>query len=121
MAADDINYRRFFAINSLAALRQESNAVFRSTHQFVLRLLREGKIDGLRIDHPDGLYNPRQYFERLQSSQSSALYEGSNAKTYYILAEKILTGDETLAQDWPIHGTTGYDFANLVDQLSVWW
>ncbi len=117
VAVDDINYRRFFDVNELAALCQENYAVFEQTHEFVLHLLREGKIDGLRIDHPDGLYNPRQYFERLQHSQGAG--EGSNARPYYIVAEKILTGDEVLPQNWPIHGTTGYNFANLVNGLFV--
>jgi (1->4)-alpha-D-glucan 1-alpha-D-glucosylmutase len=118
VAADDINYRRFFDINDLAALCQDNHDVFDQTHEFVLELLREGKIDGLRIDHPDGLYNPRQYFERLQRGQASADGD-SNVKPYYVVAEKILTGEETLAQDWPIHGTTGYSFANLVNGLFV--
>jgi len=119
VAADDINYRRFFDINDLAALRQEDDTVFRQTHEFVLQLLREGKIDGLRIDHPDGLYNPRQYFERLQRGQAAAPGGGWNNEGCYIVAEKILTGEETLPQDWPIHGTTGYNFANLMNGLFV--
>ncbi len=119
VAADDINYRRFFDINDLAALCQENRAVFDQTHEFVLQLLCEGKIDGLRIDHPDGLYNPRQYFERLRSSRSSSSHEEPSASPYYIVAEKILGGTEQLAPDWPIHGTTGYVFANLVNNLFV--
>ena len=119
VAADDINYRRFFDVNDLAALRQENENVFKQTHEFVLGLLREGKIDGLRIDHPDGLYNPQQYFERLQCSGDSSAGEGCSASRYYIVAEKILTSDEKLAADWPIHGTTGYNFSNLVNRLFV--
>lgn len=119
VAADEINYRRFFDINDLAALCQENEVVFHQTHDFVLQLLRESKIDGLRIDHPDGLYNPRQYFQRLQDSQRVSLRDNSNAKPYYVVAEKILTGDENLPQDWPIQGTTGYSFANLVNGLFV--
>src|SRR6202166_1772911 len=72
VAADDINYRRFFDVNDLAGLRQENEIVFNQTHEFILQLLREGKLDGLRIDHPDGLYNPKQYFERLQLGSHSA-------------------------------------------------
>ncbi|HEX6802706.1 MAG TPA: malto-oligosyltrehalose synthase [Terriglobales bacterium] len=117
VAADDINYRRFFDVNDLAALRQENEEVFRQTHEFVLQLLREGKIDGLRIDHPDGLYNPRQYFQRLQCGADAAA--DCSAKTHYVVAEKILTGQEQLTPDWPIHGTTGYDFSNLVNGLFV--
>jgi (1->4)-alpha-D-glucan 1-alpha-D-glucosylmutase len=117
VAADDINYRRFFDINDLAALRQENEVVFRQTHEFVLQLLQEGKLDGLRIDHPDGLYDPQQYFQRLQCSTN--LEEGCDIKKHYIVAEKILTGGESLPEDWPIHGTTGYEFSNLVNALFV--
>ena len=119
VAADDINYRRFFDINDLAALRQEDRTVFHQTHDSVLQLLEAGKIDGLRIDHPDGLYNPRQYFERLRCGQAALAGEGRKSESCYIVAEKILTGDETLPQNWPIHGTTGYNFANLVNGLFV--
>jgi (1->4)-alpha-D-glucan 1-alpha-D-glucosylmutase len=118
VAADDINYRRFFDVNDLAALRQENEAVFNQTHEFVLELLREGKIDGLRIDHPDGLYNPREYFERLQCGAAQTAAE-CVARNHYVVAEKILTGDEQLSANWPIHGTTGYDYANLVNGLFV--
>ena len=116
VAADDINYRRFFDVDDLAALRQESELVFQQTHEFVLQLLREGKINGLRIDHPDGLFNPLQYFERLQRESKPSR---RRSKPYYIVAEKILSGDEKLSSDWPIHGTTGYAFSNLVNGLFV--
>jgi len=119
VAADDINYRRFFDVNDLAGLRQENEAVFFQTHEFVLQLLREGKIDGLRVDHPDGLYDPKQYFERVQSSGAQGADERREAKSCYLVAEKILTGDEQLPEDWPIHGTTGYNFSNLVNGLFV--
>lgn len=116
VAADDINYRRFFEVNDLAALRQENEEVFQATHEFVLQLLNEGKINGLRIDHPDGLYDPRQYFERLQCGVNE---ESGDGKPHYIVAEKILTGHEELPAEWPIHGTTGYEFSNLVNALFV--
>jgi (1->4)-alpha-D-glucan 1-alpha-D-glucosylmutase len=119
VAADDINYRRFFDVNDLAALRQENEIVFSQTHEFVLQLLREGKLDGLRIDHPDGLYNPKQYFERLQLGSHTAEGEDRAAKSCYVIAEKILTGDEKLPDAWPIYGTTGYNFSNLVNGLFV--
>lgn len=120
VAADDINYRRFFDVNDLAALRQENPQVFAETHNFVEQLLREGKIDGLRIDHPDGLYNPREYFGRLQC-EVDAMAKGQtcSAKPHYVIAEKILTDDEQLARDWPIHGTTGYEFATLANGLFI--
>jgi (1->4)-alpha-D-glucan 1-alpha-D-glucosylmutase len=114
VAADDINYRRFFDVNDLAGLRQENETVFVQTHEFVLQLLREGKIDGLRVDHPDGLYDPKQYFERVQGAERS-----DGARSYYLVAEKILTGDEQLPGGWPIHGTTGYNFSNLVNGLFI--
>src|SRR5205823_2578284 len=114
VAADDINYRRFFDVNDLAGLRQENEAVFIQTHEFVLQLLREGKIDGLRVDHPDGLYDPEQYFERVQGAEGN-----DGARSYYLVAEKILTGEERLTESWPIHGTTGYNFSNLVNGLFV--
>ena len=116
VAADDINYRRFFDVNDLAGLRQENEIVFAQTHEFVLQLLREGQIDGLRVDHPDGLYDPKQYFERVQGGDTS---ETGAPKSCYLVAEKILTGDEQLPKDWPIHGTTGYNFSNLVNGLFV--
>ncbi|HEX3739800.1 MAG TPA: malto-oligosyltrehalose synthase [Terriglobales bacterium] len=116
VAADDINYRRFFDVNDLAGLRQENKMVFLQTHEFVLQLIAEGKIDGLRVDHPDGLYDPKQYFERVQSGGDD---EQGPGKSYYLVAEKILTGDERLPENWPIHGTTGYNFSNLVNGLFV--
>jgi (1->4)-alpha-D-glucan 1-alpha-D-glucosylmutase len=115
VAADDINYRRFFDVNDLAGLRQENEAVFIQTHEFVLQLLREGKIDGLRVDHPDGLYDPKQYFERVQGGAGG----NDGARSCYLVAEKILTGEEQLPETWPIHGTTGYNFSNLVNGLFV--
>jgi (1->4)-alpha-D-glucan 1-alpha-D-glucosylmutase len=114
VAADDINYRRFFDVNDLAALRMENDAVFESTHRLVLELLREGKLDGLRIDHPDGLYDPAHYFEKLQAKA----WEATN-RDLYLLVEKITASFERLPPSWPVHGTTGYNFANLVNGLFV--
>jgi (1->4)-alpha-D-glucan 1-alpha-D-glucosylmutase len=119
VAADDINYRRFFDINDLAALRQENESLYNQTHEFVLTLLQDGKIDGLRIDHPDGLYNPRQYFERLQRSGRAPTSKEATAKRFYVVAEKILTSEERIPESWPIHGTTGYNFSNLVNGLFI--
>ena len=117
VAADDINYRRFFDINDLAALRTENQEVFQQTHHFILQLVKEGKIDGLRIDHPDGLYDPAKYFCQLRSALCAELKDQD--KEPYIVAEKILTGQEPLRKDWPVDGTTGYEFANLVNGLFV--
>jgi len=120
VAADDINYRRFFDVNDLAALRMENFEVFCATHKYVLDLIREGKLNGLRIDHPDGLYDPAQYFRRLQCERNCDPEEREcDTKSIYVAIEKILTGDEQLPKDWPVHGTTGYDFANLVNGLFV--
>lgn len=117
VATDDINYRRFFDINDLAALRTENESVFTHTHRFILELVARGKVDGLRIDHPDGLYDPAKYFQRLQNSLAK---EGEGTKkNIYIVAEKILTGKEQLRKDWPLDGTTGYEFANLANGLFV--
>jgi (1->4)-alpha-D-glucan 1-alpha-D-glucosylmutase len=114
VASDDINYRRFFDTNDLAGICVENPAVFEATHRFVLNLIAEGKVDGLRIDHPDGLYEPQQYFERLKSSIAAA-----TGDMRYVIIEKILTGSEHLPLNWPVQGTTGYDFTNLVNALFV--
>ena len=121
VAAEEINYRRFFDINQLAAIRVELPEVFEATHQLLWKLLEKGAVTGLRIDHPDGLYDPRGYFTQLQ--ENFARLRGgtlpTDGKGVYLLAEKILSGDEELREDWPIHGTTGYDFTTHVTQLLV--
>src|SRR5581483_3899887 len=107
-------------INDLAGLRMENEAVFEVTHRFVFDLLRQRKVDGLRIDHPDGLYDPAQYFRRLQCSlESQVPSEDCDSKPTYVVIEKILTGDEKLPASWPVFGTTGYEFVNLVNGLFV--
>jgi (1->4)-alpha-D-glucan 1-alpha-D-glucosylmutase len=121
VAAEEINYRRFFDINDLAAIRMEVPEVFEATHQLLLELVREGAVTGLRIDHPDGLYLPREYFEKLQRHCADALRIPlpKDGRAIYMVVEKILTGNEKLPKDWPIHGTTGYEFGNQVAQLLV--
>ena len=121
VAAEEINYRRFFDVNDLAAIRVELPKVFDAVHRLVLELVSTGAVTGLRIDHPDGLYLPREYFVKLQQRSAKALGIGlpRDGRAIYMLAEKILTGSETLRKDWPVHGTTGYDFANHVTQLLV--
>src|SRR5437868_8470346 len=120
VAAEEINYRRFFDINDLAAIRQEVPEVFETTHRFLLELVANGAVTGVRIDHPDGLYLPRQYFEKLQQHCADALTIKPEAgRAIYMAVEKILTGDERLRNDWPVHGTTGYEFAAQVIQLFV--
>ncbi|HLK71319.1 MAG TPA: malto-oligosyltrehalose synthase, partial [Steroidobacteraceae bacterium] len=115
VAADDINYRRFFNINDLAGLRMELPEVFDHAHQRVLRWVREGVLDGLRIDHIDGLYDPKGYLKRLTRRLGARRAEGP----FYLVVEKILSPHERLREDWPIHGTTGYDFLNQVLSLLV--
>jgi len=121
VASDDINYRRFFDTNDLAALCMENENVFQATHRLVLQLIADGKVDGLRIDHPDGLYDPAQYFGRLKQSIDAARNnsETNGDGSQYVIIEKILTGSERLPTEWPVCGTTGYDFANLVNGLFV--
>ncbi len=108
-AATELGYRRFFDIHSLAGLRVEDEQVFARTHALVLRWLREGAIDGVRVDHVDGLYDPRRYLERLRAAAPDA----------YIVVEKILQPDEALPAPWPVDGSTGYDFMRLLDQAQV--
>ncbi|MET0680831.1 MAG: malto-oligosyltrehalose synthase [Burkholderiales bacterium] len=126
VASDEINYRRFFDINDLAALRMEEEAVFDATHQLLLELAAAGKIDGLRVDHPDGLYDPVGYFERLQRgyAQSASLdlppVTGDRPpRPLWVVAEKILAGHERLAESWAVYGTTGYRFATVANGLLV--
>ena len=129
VAADEINYRRFFDINELAGLRMENLLVFDATHAFIRDLVKQGTVTGLRIDHPDGFYDPAQYFARLQDSimieqqNLSSSSHGTDAnippRRPYVLAEKILASHEHLPLEWPIDGTTGYEFANLVNGLLV--
>ncbi|MGZ4959975.1 MAG: malto-oligosyltrehalose synthase, partial [Methylomonas sp.] len=125
VAADEINYRRFFDINDLICLRQQIPKVFEATHKLILTLIAEGNVDGVRIDHIDGLWNPRAYCERLQNEfRHIAAQEPDRVFTVddqplYLLVEKILAGYEHLPGDWPIAGTTGYEFSNLVNGLFV--
>src|SRR5881394_1171149 len=121
VAAEEINYRRFFDVNELAAIRVELPKVFDAVHRLVLELVSIGAVSGLRIDHPDGLYLPREYFSKLQQRCAKALGIGlpRDGRAIYMIAEKILTGSEKLRKDWPVHGATGYDFANDVVQLLV--
>src|SRR6267143_642371 len=121
VAAEEINYRRFFDVNDLAAIRVELPKVFDAIHRLVLELVSAEAVTGLRIDHPDGLYLPREYFEKLQQRCAKALVIGlpKDGRAIYTLAEKILMGSETLRKDWHVHGTTCYDFANQLVQLLV--
>ncbi|MDD1620926.1 MAG: malto-oligosyltrehalose synthase [Methylococcaceae bacterium] len=113
VASDEINYRRFFDINDLAGLRMENDEVFDATHQLLLRLIQEGKLDGLRLDHPDGLYDPEAYFCKLVKHCNRI------GCSPYLVVEKILAADECLRSSWPVQGTTGYEFTNLLNGLFV--
>ena len=119
VAADDINYRRFFDVNDLAALRVENEAVFEATHRLVLELIAARALDGLRIDHIDGLYDPLGYLRRLQAGIERATTAAGGGRCIYLVAEKITASFERLPTDWPIDGETGYHFANVVNRLLV--
>jgi len=148
VAAEEINYRRFFDINDLAAIRMEKEQVFKRTHSLVMELVRKGHVTGLRVDHPDGLYNPDEYFRHLQRecfihSRMGAAPETSpgitlsdtetrllrkyvelvNAsphfKPFYIVGEKILIKGERMPEDWPIFSTTGYVFLNSLNGIFI--
>lgn len=124
VAADEINYRRFFDINELAALRVEDEEVFEATHALALDLTAAGVVDGLRIDHPDGLRDPAQYFARLQDGHARRLAQlrpdepvADDPLPLYVVAEKITAAHADLPQDWRLHGTTGYRFGALLNGL----
>jgi (1->4)-alpha-D-glucan 1-alpha-D-glucosylmutase len=145
VAAEEINYRRFFDVNELAAIRMELPEVFQATHQVLFRLVAEGKANGLRIDHPDGLRDPAGYFRQLQEQCVLARADrapegppeglarmvaarlragaghgnGPTAWPLYVVAEKILVEGEQLPPDWAVDGTTGYDFLHAVNGLFV--
>ena len=148
VAPDEINYRRFFDINDLAALSMERQEVFEACPSPGPAIARGGKLDGLRIDHPDGLYDPAQYLLRLQESYllacareasqgprriprprlgptGGALLERIRAEMernrapLYVVVEKILSTGESLPDSWPVHGTSGYEFINMVNGLFI--
>ncbi|HET6423507.1 MAG TPA: malto-oligosyltrehalose synthase, partial [Planctomycetaceae bacterium] len=146
VAADEINYRRFFDVNELAAVCTESPPVFADTHRLIFELLDEGTITGLRIDHPDGLYNPSEYLRQLQESHflrlcregvadaqavapddrlaelwraASSIPGSPLARPLYLVVEKILAPDEMLPENWPVHGTVGYEFLNHLNGLFI--
>jgi (1->4)-alpha-D-glucan 1-alpha-D-glucosylmutase len=108
-ADQQLGYRRFFDVNTLIGLRVEREYVFEETHALILRWLKTGVLDGVRVDHPDGLRDPLQYFQRLRERAPEA----------YIVGEKILARGEFLRDSWPIEGTSGYDFLNMVGGLLV--
>ena len=140
VAAEEINYRRFFDVNELAAIHVEDPAVFVETHRLLFELVATGKVTGLRIDHPDGLWEPARYFARVQrgvfldrarlagagSPQMERLAERYDSEALkrplrplYLVVEKILSRGEELPAEWAVHGTSGYEFAAILGGLFV--
>jgi len=114
VATEEINYRRFFDINDLAAIRMELDPVFATMHEKLFALVGEGRLDGVRLDHVDGLYDPEGYFEKLRAALGQV-----TEKPIWIVAEKILSGSETLPPTWAVDGTTGYEWLASVNGLFV--
>jgi (1->4)-alpha-D-glucan 1-alpha-D-glucosylmutase len=108
-AGQQLGYRRFFDVNTLIGLRVEREFVFDETHALIMKWLKQGVLDGVRVDHPDGLRDPLQYFQRLRERAPEA----------WIVGEKILEPGEWLREGWPVQGTTGYDFLNVALRLLV--
>lgn len=119
VAAEEINYRRFFDINNLAAIRMDLPEVFDATHKLAFEMLASGAAIGLRIDHIDGLSDPRGYLAKLQEAYAQFSKADPAAKPLYLLVEKILGRGEQLRQDWPVHGTTGYEMTNQLTGVLV--
>jgi (1->4)-alpha-D-glucan 1-alpha-D-glucosylmutase len=142
VATEEINYRRFFDINGLGAIRMEHYDVFQAAHQLIFRLIGDDSVTGLRIDHPDGLFNPVEYFHRLQRAcyirqiigpagatpekerelaeqYDTAVLADPAYRPFYIIGEKILTKSERMPENWPIFSTTGYVFLNSVNGIFV--
>ncbi len=113
VADEELNYRRFFDVDTLAAVRVEDPAVFEATHRVLLDLFADGVLDGFRIDHPDGLADPRGYLRRLAGARGPA------GERPYVVVEKILEGEEQLPADWPCDGTTGYDTLRRITGVLV--
>jgi (1->4)-alpha-D-glucan 1-alpha-D-glucosylmutase len=113
-----INYRRFFTITDLLGVRVEDSVVFDATHQVVMNLIERKVVTGLRIDHIDGLRDPLGYLRRLQQSASNS-HQKENSTDFYVIVEKILSGAEKLPEEWPVQGTTGYEYLNALSRLFV--
>jgi len=130
VASDEINYRRFFDVNDLAAVRTEDARVWSEMHSFLMELIEARKIEGLRIDHPDGLYDPAGYFMTLQQEAAKRLdvrfetgpsenFHSSANLPFYVVVEKILAPFEHIQSNWLVQGTTGYDYLNTVLGLLI--
>ena len=145
VSGEEINYRRFFDVNDLVGLRMENPEVFAATHSLVRRMMAEGQVTGLRIDHCDGMFNPRQYLIRLQLLYIASQCCGATPKApvapngiesiiretvrgydwtkvhgpFYVVVEKILEPREALPREWPVQGTSGYDFVHFANQVFI--
>jgi glycogen debranching enzyme GlgX/malto-oligosyltrehalose synthase len=121
VATEEINYRRFFDVNELAAIRMEDPRVFKAAHSLLLEMFSDGRVTGLRLDHTDGLYDPEAYFEHLQNAARDALAQGGRTveTPVYIVAEKILEQAEDLPQSWAISGTSGYDYLAAINGIWI--
>lgn len=122
VASNEVNYRRFFSINELGGLKVETKEVFDAIHKKLFSLIDKGQIQGVRLDHVDGLYHPRQYLERLRAEISAVRGRRKKHKAddvFYTVVEKILAPSEGLREDWPVDGTTGYDFMNRLGGIFV--
>lgn len=119
LAPYEINYRRFFDINDLVGLRVEDPLVFAARHSSIMHLIQEGKVSGVRVDHIDGLLDPLEYLERLKAIPVPVEAKNHDGLSIYTVVEKITCGDETLPSDWPVLGTTGYDFLNALNALFI--
>ncbi len=124
VASDEINYRRFFDVNDLAAIRVENPDVFANVHRIPFALIQKGLVSGIRVDHPDGLFDPLKYFQDLQAQAplpGGLANRSANGvrRHLYVAAEKILVKNEELRPSWAIEGTTGYGFLNLLNGLFV--
>ncbi|MEP6729545.1 MAG: malto-oligosyltrehalose synthase [bacterium] len=118
-AQRDINYRRFFDVNELISLRVEREEVFEATHRAVLHFVADGIVDGLRVDHVDGLLEPRRYLERLRRAVDVRRPARAGEPRFPIFVEKILASTETVRRDWPVDGTTGYEFLTALEDVFV--
>ncbi|MGJ5206345.1 malto-oligosyltrehalose synthase [Bradyrhizobium sp. HKCCYLR20261] len=117
LASSDINYRRFFDVNTLAGLRVEDAGTFEAIHRLVKKLIADGQLQGLRLDHIDGLRDPAQYFQRLRRLIRDA--RGPAVGPFYVVIEKILCEHEKLPSFAGVHGTTGYEWMNVITQLLI--
>jgi (1->4)-alpha-D-glucan 1-alpha-D-glucosylmutase len=115
----EINYRRFFNVAELIGVRVEDPAVVEATHSTIFRLIEKGSVTGLRIDHIDGLRDPLGYLQRVQNHVGEQTTSKKPSKPLYIVVEKILSGGEQLPEEWPVSGTTGYEFLNAVNRIFV--